>query len=229
MTTDDLATPYTILVGIDYSEESVLALSEALALARQRAPSHLHFVQVLADLPSNQVAAGIAAGTQPLAPQVFEPDERVPRAALELRDYVSRILGAPGEHDPKETEHAIAWTTHVRLVPTVQAITQLASDLGANLVVVGTHSRTGLARFLLGSVAEGVVRHAPCPVLVIRPVGSATASDVPQIEPPCSNCVLARRSSGGEQLWCEQHQQHHERRHTYHFSPHKSARQSGLL
>ena len=229
MTTDDLATPYTILVGIDYSEESVLALSEALALARQRAPSHLHLVQVIADFPSTQMAAGISAGTQPLAPQAIVLDERVQRAALELQDYVSRILGAPGERDPKEAEEAIAWTTHVRVVPTVQAIAQLASDLATNLVVVGTHSRTGLSRFLLGSVAEGVVRHAPCPVLVVRPMGAATASDVPQIEPPCPNCVLARRSSAGEQLWCAQHQQHHERRHTYHFSPHKSARQSGLL
>ena len=39
----------------------------------------------------------------------------------------------------------------------------------AGLLIVGTHGRTGVARVLLGSVAERLVRHAPCPVLVIRP------------------------------------------------------------
>ena len=48
-------------------------------------------------------------------------------------------------------------------------LTQVASDKNADLVVVGTHGRTGLSRILLGSVAEATVRKAACPVLVIRP------------------------------------------------------------
>ena len=47
-------------------------------------------------------------------------------------------------------------------------ITEAATALGADLIVVGTHGYTGLKRALLGSTAEKVVRHAPCPVLVIR-------------------------------------------------------------
>ena len=43
-----------------------------------------------------------------------------------------------------------------------------AESLGADLIVIGSHGRTGLKRFLLGSVAESVVRHAPVPVLVVR-------------------------------------------------------------
>ena len=58
----------------------------------------------------------------------------------------------------------------VRIVDGAAAagIVEVANEVGAELVVVGTHGRTGLAHVLLGSVAERVVRHAPCPVLVAR-------------------------------------------------------------
>jgi nucleotide-binding universal stress UspA family protein len=52
-----------------------------------------------------------------------------------------------------------------------EVIIKVAEDWRADLVVVGSHGRGGLERVLLGSVAEGVVRHAPCPVLVTRKVG----------------------------------------------------------
>jgi nucleotide-binding universal stress UspA family protein len=47
-------------------------------------------------------------------------------------------------------------------------ICRTAERLGADVIVVGSHGRTGLGRLLLGSVSEHVVRHAPCPVLVVR-------------------------------------------------------------
>ena len=52
--------------------------------------------------------------------------------------------------------------------PSAQALIALDSDLTYDLVAVGSHGRTGLGRLLLGSVAEQLVRHAPCPVLVAR-------------------------------------------------------------
>jgi nucleotide-binding universal stress UspA family protein len=48
------------------------------------------------------------------------------------------------------------------------AIMATAEELGCDLIVLGTHGRSGLARAVLGSVAEGVVRGAPCPVVVMR-------------------------------------------------------------
>ena len=48
------------------------------------------------------------------------------------------------------------------------AILQAASEWGADLIVIGSHGRDGLTRALLGSVAEGVMRQAPCPVLVVK-------------------------------------------------------------
>jgi len=56
-------------------------------------------------------------------------------------------------------------------------IVRIAEELNADLIVLGTHGYTGWKRFTLGSVAELVVRHAPCAVLTIRPKEK-------QIEPP---------------------------------------------
>jgi nucleotide-binding universal stress UspA family protein len=207
----DQATPasYSILVGVDYSETSTLALVEAIAVARQHAQCQLHFVRVVPE-PT--------------------PNEELQHVATELQMYVARILGTPG--DEGAADHGlghVTWTTHVRLSEPVHAITQLACDLEVHLVVVGTHGRQGLHRFLLGSVAEGVVRYAPCPVLVVRPIGAKPEGDVPKIEPACPQCVAARRATQGKELSCEQHKTHQQRRHTYHFSPLRSSQQSGLL
>ena len=47
-------------------------------------------------------------------------------------------------------------------------IVELAKEKGVDLIVMGTHGRTGLGRMLMGSVAEAVVRHAPCPVFIFK-------------------------------------------------------------
>jgi nucleotide-binding universal stress UspA family protein len=49
-----------------------------------------------------------------------------------------------------------------------EMIAEAAADANADLIVMGTHGRTGLTRLVMGSVAEEVLRHAPCPVLTIR-------------------------------------------------------------
>ena len=59
-------------------------------------------------------------------------------------------------------------------------IPEIATEIGADLVVIGTHGRTGIKRFLLGSVAEHVVRHAGVPVVVVRPQAAAAAAASPQ-------------------------------------------------
>jgi nucleotide-binding universal stress UspA family protein len=48
-------------------------------------------------------------------------------------------------------------------------ITRIAKEWSADLIAIASHGRTGIARALLGSVAEGVMRNAPCPVLIVRP------------------------------------------------------------
>ena len=56
----------------------------------------------------------------------------------------------------------------VRSGVAVDAILKLATEEGCDLIIIGTHGRGGLSRFLLGSVADRVVRLAPCPVMTVR-------------------------------------------------------------
>jgi hypothetical protein len=123
-----------------------------------------------------------------------------------VNDVVSKLHGLPDT-----STRVIA---HVMVGLPMFALTELASSLQADLLVVGTHGRHGIARWLLGSVAEGVVRHAGCAVLIVPP--SSGALQAPSIEPPCTECVAARRASNGQEMWCAQHRERHGRRHTYH-------------
>ena len=63
---------------------------------------------------------------------------------------------------------AVPVETIVRQGVPVDVVVAVAGELRADLLVVGTHARTGVSHFLLGSVAERLVREAPCPVLVAR-------------------------------------------------------------
>jgi hypothetical protein len=108
---------------------------------------------------------------------------------------------------------SVSTRCHLRLDAPATEIAQMAADLEADMVVVGTHGRRGIARLLLGSVAEAVVRLAPCPVLVVRP--KALPEPGPQIEPPCPQCVETRTASAGAEFWCERHRERHGQRHTY--------------
>lgn len=87
-------------------------------------------------------------------------------------------------------------------------IVQTAATLGADLVVVGTAGRVGIARMALGSVAENVVRHAGCPVLVVRPKDYHVQAE-PGIEPPCADCVETQKKTARAKLWCDRHAAHH--------------------
>lgn len=57
---------------------------------------------------------------------------------------------------------------HVAYGPAVEKIVEISEELGAAVIVMGTHARHGLARWILGSVVEPVLRAAPCPVLICR-------------------------------------------------------------
>lgn len=57
-------------------------------------------------------------------------------------------------------------------------ITETAAEIGADLIIMGTHGRTGLARMMMGSVAEEVLRRAPCPVLTMRGLAAEPSEEV---------------------------------------------------
>ena len=192
-----------IVVGLDYSELSDAALARAFELASREPAADVHVISVL--------------------PPVHADPSYLPKATLldaeiasgRLKDYVeTKLRDFSAAHEGRRASVPGRVVSHVCFDAPAHGIAQLAADLEADLVVVGTHGRQGLARLMLGSVAEAVLRLAPCPVLVMRP--KSQLADGPAIEPPCPRCVEAREKSAGSELWCAQHQERHGRRHTYH-------------
>jgi nucleotide-binding universal stress UspA family protein len=137
--------PTKILLATDSSEEAALAARTAVDLA-DKTDSELHVVYVGEFVPT------FFAETEVEPAQV----EREARELLE--EQVKSIEGAGG---------AVA-ETHLRLGRADREITHLAEEIDAGLVVMGSRGRGGLRRALMGSVSDSVVRHAHCPVLVVR-------------------------------------------------------------
>lgn len=198
---------HRIVVGIDYSTTSELALRTAFELAAKEAHAEVHAVNVVsaaadfvyAELPTSGTAA-----------------QSIRQAHEQLEAYVSRFLAEWQETSGRSFDRCVG---HIRTEFPAAEIAQLAADLEADLIVVGTHGRRGVRRLVLGSVAEGVVRMARGAVLVVRP--QEAAEPVPEIEPPCPRCVEARQASQGAEFWCEQHRERHGQRHTYRYEGRK--------
>jgi nucleotide-binding universal stress UspA family protein len=139
----------SVLVAFDFSETSTHALTYGHNLARAFG-GRLHVLHVTDAISTS------AAQFYPEGPG--DPEARASELAMgQVRD----VLAAEGAEDAKVA---------VRVSPNAaNAIVEYARDVHADVIVVGTHGRSGVSRLLMGSVAEHVVRSAPCPVLVVRP------------------------------------------------------------
>lgn len=139
-----------ILVAVDFSEESRSALACAAEMAARFDASLtlVHVVEPHFGPPDTDVPA--------LTGEASDAEEYA-EAKLELSALGEQMLG------PCRVVETV-----VRAGLAFFEITEAAKALGADLIVVGTHGYTGIKRALLGSTAERVVRHAPCPVLVAR-------------------------------------------------------------
>lgn len=145
--------PERILVPVDFSEHSDLILASAGALARRfgAALDVLH-VMVQLNYPDPYVVDAAA-----LRAMAEDARETVPET---LAEKAAEVIG---DDVPVES--------HVRVGVAAAGIVEFAEERGSDMVVVGSHGRTGMERIFLGSVAEGVVRQAPCPVLTVKPTG----------------------------------------------------------
>ena len=166
--------PFVVVVGTDYSRHAERAVKAGYAQALRCAPAELHVVHATFAVGPN---ASVSLG------QPFESFGPVPALTIdeqqaELVKHLDRVFAAlPGFH-----ERLVRVFAHVILNQPILALTALASSLDAQLLVVGTHGHHGITRWLLGSVAEGAVRHATCPVLVIPP--EQNEPPVLAVEPP---------------------------------------------
>jgi len=139
-----------ILCAVDFSEPSKRALEAAADLAKRydATLTLLHVFQVPGYvLPDGMLlSAAMAADHFQAINKLLADDQRAAEKAGAPRVETLSLEG-------------VAW----------REIVLRALEHHYGLIVVGTHGRTGIRHVLLGSVAERVVRHAPCPVLVVRP------------------------------------------------------------
>jgi universal stress protein A len=142
-----------ILVPTDFSNSSKEALDSAIHLARML-KAKLYLLHVF-EWPV-YIDAGVSPGVRP---EMYE-------WIKEIKTESSRKLARLAEEVRRR--HVTVHTLFKEGAPFLE-ILDAAKDIRADLIVVGTHGRTGLAHILLGSVAERVVRQSPCPVLTVRP------------------------------------------------------------
>ena len=139
-----------ILCPVDFSESSAYALRYALAFAvAYDADLELLHVMEMPFLPPYSTTA---------APDLSMTIERI-------RQESEQALGELVERNkalhPRVTGRMVVGTPFIEII-------NAAKEGGVDLIVVGTHGRTGLKQMLIGSVAEKVVRKSPCPVLAVK-------------------------------------------------------------
>ena len=145
-----MATYRRILVPTDFSDTSRFAVSRACALAR-RFDAEIHLVNVLPLLDLGPVATEMPAVSR------MDLEEKWVRAARDELDALAR-----------ESRVTVRVTSEVTRGHPFVEIVRYARAHQIDLIVMGTHGRGAVEHMLLGSVAERVVRKAPCPVLTVR-------------------------------------------------------------
>ncbi len=134
----------TIVVPVDFSGESENAIQTALEMADD--PANVHLVHVL--FPLDSVSPGVVWGDI--------TDEKREQSVL---DYFDSFL---------KDRNISGVTLSVQFGNPGLEIAEYAEKTGADLIVVPSHGFQGVKRVMLGSVAERIIRHASCPVLVLR-------------------------------------------------------------
>ncbi len=169
---------FTVVVGLDFTDADGPSFDQAARLALRVPAGELHLVHVFGTAPS---------------------PERSRDLSSHLRLYVNeKVQITPGLRGTKVG-------IHLRGGKTVREIVQLATDVQADLIVVGSHKGPHVKDWIAGSTVERLVSSAGFPVLVAAPKPKDLEKHEPAIEPPCPQCLAARVSSGGKEGWCERH------------------------
>jgi nucleotide-binding universal stress UspA family protein len=141
-----------VLIATDGSQRSIAAAKRASELLR--VADHVTLLSVVTEVPGDD--AGGFEGS------VYTPEEQ------------DRLWRAEMAEAGDELSHTASALTSAKIDKRIEVgdvantVCHVAGELGVDVIVVGSHGRTGLERLFLGSVSEHVVRHAPCPVLVVR-------------------------------------------------------------
>jgi universal stress protein A len=145
-----MTAPTRILVPLDFSEQSTRALAYAKMLAGAFSAS----LELMHIVPNPYISDG--SGLSTALPQSFLDNfEQDARARLEAALTPAERTSFSVQHVVRSGDPRLEIVEHARLAP-------------VDLIVMGTHGRTGVSHLLLGSVAEQVIRTAPCPVVTVR-------------------------------------------------------------
>lgn len=190
----DSSTSYVLLAALQFDDTGLRALREACRIAQRDSLAELHLVHAVAPslLPEHDGESTAI-------------DAQLARAPVKLREYVDRVCSG----------FSIKIVAHVRTGTPAEVILQSAADLNADMIVLGTHRRSGLEKLLLGSVAERVLHEAPCPVLIAAPKSFERRAQNSSIEPPCPDCVALRSDARDQHAWCERHSRSRLKPHVY--------------
>ena len=153
--------PTKVLLATDGSKEAELAARTAAELA-DKTGSELHVVHVFGITPwYSAYPEGFGFGTAELEDPVLEEElqRTSERGAREVLDAEVEKLRSLGVTQPQ---------AHLVEGGVSQEIVGLAVGIGAGLIVLGSRGLGGIRRALMGSVSDSVVRHAHCPVMVVR-------------------------------------------------------------
>jgi nucleotide-binding universal stress UspA family protein len=142
-----------VLFPTDFSECSHAAWGHAVTVARQFG-AEIVLLHVVAEPP--RVAEAIEMG--------YTPEKFLKAATEEAHRLLADLIAAA-------SDRKVPFRSRICQGVAFHEIIGVAREEGVDLIVMGTHGRTGLAHALMGSVAEKVVRKAPCPVLTVKHPG----------------------------------------------------------
>lgn len=153
-----MTTLRSILCPTDFSEFSERAVRFATELA-EKFNAELHLLHVLQTFNTMAPASG----------ETFAPfADWLPEMRRQAEEQLAKLPGTAASS-------TIRVHRSTREGPPIDEIVKYAREHHIDLIVQGTHGRRGIRHMLLGSVAENIVRYAPCPVLTVRPTEPAHA------------------------------------------------------
>jgi nucleotide-binding universal stress UspA family protein len=174
-----------VVAACDFSPLGDRAIAEALRLCAPHPAAALHVITVGIEGPTGVLLPGPETRLRPQ-----QDAQEIARA------HVAAIVDPLVAAGSVPTLEKVA--VYVTLGVPSERIVALAKAVDADVIVLGTHGRHGLGRMLLGSVAEEVVKRAPCGVFVIRPRDFLEGTQLPEIQPglkPGEHALLPFRTA----------------------------------